>query len=56
MPSIIILSCIFTAIIYQCINGMIIGECREPYEWKTWLNAHRPTASGLFFQNYIDID
>jgi hypothetical protein len=32
----------------QSINGMILGVCNEPDEWKTWLNVHRPTALGLF--------
>ena len=30
------------------IDGLIIGECNEPNEWKTWLNSHRPTTTGLF--------
>ena len=28
------------------INGLIIGTCQEPNEWKTWLNVHRPTTYG----------
>jgi hypothetical protein len=51
MPSIIVLSCIFATITFQYINGMIIGECTAPNEWKTWLNVHRPTALGLIFKS-----
>jgi hypothetical protein len=35
---------------------MIIGECQQPNEWKTWLNAHHPTAVGWFLKTSIDID
>jgi hypothetical protein len=41
---------ILTALFFQFNNGMIIGECQEPNKWKTWLNVHRPTATGLFLK------
>ncbi|CAF1316399.1 unnamed protein product [Adineta steineri] len=43
-----ILRAIIISIFFQSINGLIIGECKEPNEWKTWLNVHRPTAIGEF--------
>lgn len=49
MSSIIIQCFVFLMIYFQLNNGMIIGNCTEPYTWKTWLNSHRPTALGCFF-------
>ncbi|CAF1191903.1 unnamed protein product [Adineta steineri] len=48
MSSTNILRAIIISIFFQSINGLIIGECKEPNEWKTWLNVHRPTAIGEF--------
>lgn len=39
---------IFIVVLDQFNDGMIIGECQQPNEWKTWLNVNRPTALGLF--------
>ncbi|UJR25227.1 hypothetical protein I4U23_006579 [Adineta vaga] len=41
--------CFLLAIVFfQSINGMIIGECKEPNQWKSWLNVHRPNLIGEF--------
>ncbi|CAF4557636.1 unnamed protein product [Rotaria sp. Silwood1] len=48
MSSIIIVYFVFTIGFFQCIHGMIIGECKPPNEWKTWLNVRHPTAFGEF--------
>ena len=47
MSSKLILCAIITTVFFQSINGMIIGECKAPNQWKSWLNVHRPTAIGL---------
>ena len=39
---------IFIVVLDQFNYGMIIGECQQPNEWKTWLNVNRPTSTGLF--------
>ena len=36
---------------FPLVSGLIIGECKEPNEWKTWLNAHRPTTFGWFISD-----
>ena len=42
-------------VFFRSINGMIIGECQQPNQWKSWLNAHRPTLFGWFVRNRISI-
>lgn len=50
MLSIIASVClIFIVLLDQFNYGMIIGECQQPNEWKSWLNVNRPTALGLSF-------
>lgn len=49
MPSILTNICfIFIVLLFHFNNGMIIGKCQTPNEWKTWLNVNRPTILGLF--------
>ncbi|CAF2162833.1 unnamed protein product [Rotaria magnacalcarata] len=48
MSPVLIIFISFTTISFQSIHGMIIGECKVPNQWKTWLNVHRPTVNGEF--------